>query len=75
MEDIALGDLGKYVAELSNKLELDNSGRGQFMLHLKLVKAYQSVGLCHIACLTWNKVGRWLRELNLSIWEPHLFFL
>ena len=74
MEDIALGDLGKYVAELSNKLELDNSGRGQFMLHLKLVKAYQSVGLYPLCLPYLEQSWAVAKELNLSIWEPHLFF-
>ncbi len=74
MEDIALGDLGKYVAELSNKLELDNSGRGQFMLHLKLVKTYQSVGLYPLCLPYLEQSWAVAKELNLSIWEPHLFF-
>ncbi|WKY59636.1 type VI secretion system protein TssA [Vibrio sp. SNU_ST1] len=74
MEDIALEDLGMYVAELSKKLELDNSGRGQFMLHLKLVKAYQNVGLYPLCLPYLEKNWEVSKELNLSIWEPHLFF-
>ncbi|WP_196356318.1 type VI secretion system domain-containing protein, partial [Vibrio harveyi] len=45
MEDITLENLGEYAAELARKLELDSSGRGQFMLYLQLIAAYQSVGL------------------------------
>ena len=74
MEDIALEDLGVYVAELSNKLELDNSGRGQFMLHLKLVKAYQNVGLYPLCLPYLEQSWEASKELNLSTWEPHLYF-
>lgn len=74
MEDIALEDLGVYVAELSNKLELDNSGRGQFMLHLKLVKAYQNVGLYPLCLPYLEQSWEVTKELNLLIWEPHLYF-
>tara|TARA_B100001059_G_C17827719_1_gene582491 strand:+ start:1489 stop:3063 length:1575 start_codon:yes stop_codon:yes gene_type:complete len=72
MENIALADLGKYVAELSKKLESDNSGRGQFMLHLKLVKAYQCVGLYPLCLPYLEKNWAISEELNLSNWEPHL---
>ncbi|MCW8348653.1 type VI secretion system protein TssA [Vibrio sp. ZSDZ65] len=72
MEDITLANLGEYAAELSQKLELDNSGRGQFTLYLQLVKAYQNAGLFPL-CLPYLEKG-WevKKEFNLASWEPHL---
>lgn len=71
-EDITLENLGEHAAELSRRLELDNSGRGQFMLYLQLVKAYHSVGLFPL-CLPYLEKG-WevQKEFNLASWEPHL---
>lgn len=73
MEDITLENLGEHAAELSRKLELDNSGRGQFTLYLQLVKAYHSAGLFPL-CLPYLEKG-WevQKEFNLASWEPHLF--
>ena len=45
MEDITLENLGERAADLAQRLELDSSGRSQFMLYLQLIVAYQSVGL------------------------------
>lgn len=72
MEDITLENLGERAAELARKLELDSSGRGQFMLYLQLITAYQSVGLYPL-CLPYLEKG-WdvHQEFNLEGWEPHL---
>ncbi|KLN63053.1 type VI secretion system protein TssA [Vibrio sp. VPAP30] len=72
MEDITLDNLGERAAELARKLELDSSGRGQFMLYLQLIAAYQSVGLYPL-CLPYLEKG-WevQKEFDLASWEPHL---
>jgi type VI secretion system protein VasJ len=72
MEDITLENLGERAAELARKLELDSSGRGQFLLYLQLITAYQSVGLYPL-CLPYLEKG-WdvHQEFNLESWEPHL---
>lgn len=72
MEDITLENLGERAAELARKLELDSSGRGQFMLYLQLIAAYQSVGLYPL-CLPYLEKG-WevQKEFDLASWEPHL---
>ncbi|MGF1727562.1 type VI secretion system protein TssA [Photobacterium nomapromontoriensis] len=72
MEDITLDNLGERAAQLARKLELDSSGRGQFMLYLQLIAAYQSVGLFPL-CLPYLEKG-WdvYNEFNLACWEPHL---
>ncbi|CAH1234323.1 Type VI secretion protein [Vibrio harveyi] len=72
MEDITLENLGEYAAELARKLELDSSGRGQFMLYLQLIAAYQSVGLYPL-CLPYLEKGWEVQKaFNLASWEPHL---
>ncbi|EJE8558491.1 type VI secretion system protein TssA [Vibrio vulnificus] len=72
MEDITLENLGEYAAELARKLELDSSGRGQFMLYLQLIAAYQSVGLYPL-CLPYLEKGWEVQKaFNLKSWEPHL---
>ncbi|WP_234493935.1 type VI secretion system protein TssA [Vibrio maritimus] len=71
-EDITLDNLGEHAAELARKLELDSSGRGQFVLHLQLIAAYQSVGLFPL-CLPYLKRGWEIQKVfNLASWEPHL---
>ncbi|WP_260260658.1 type VI secretion system protein TssA [Vibrio intestinalis] len=72
MEDITLENLGEYAAVLAQKLELDRSGRGQFMLYLQLISAYQSLGLYSL-CLPYLEKGWEVQKtFNLSVWEPHL---
>ncbi|MGR5286357.1 type VI secretion system protein TssA [Vibrio maritimus] len=72
VDDITLENLGEHAAELAQKLELDNSGRGQFILYLQLIAAYQSVGLFPL-CLPYLKRGWEVhKEFNLASWEPHL---
>ena len=72
MEDITLENLGECAAELARKLELDSSGRGQFMLYLQLIAAYQSVGLYPL-CLPYLEKGWEVQKaFNLASWEPHL---
>ena len=72
MEDITLENLGEYAAELARKLELDSSGRGQFMLYLQLIAAYQSVGLYPL-CLPYLEKGWEVQKaFNLASWQPHL---
>ncbi|HHX8508603.1 TPA: type VI secretion system protein TssA [Vibrio diabolicus] len=72
VEDITLENLGEYAAELARKLELDGSGRGQFMLYLQLIAAYQSVGLYPL-CLPYLEKGWEVQNaFNLASWEPHL---
>ncbi len=72
VEDITLENLGEHAAELAHKLELDSSGRGQFILYLQLIAAYQSVGLFPL-CLPYLKRGWEVhKEFNLASWEPHL---
>ncbi|EID4382464.1 type VI secretion system protein TssA [Vibrio parahaemolyticus] len=72
MEDITLANLGEYAAELAHKLELDFSGRGQFMLHLQLIAAYQSVGLYPLCLPYLEKAWEVQQAFNLASWEPHL---
>ncbi|NUW69665.1 type VI secretion system protein TssA [Vibrio coralliilyticus] len=72
MDDVTLENLGERVAEVAQNLELDSSGRGQFMLHLQIVKAYQAVGL-YALCLPYlEKLWVIRDEMSLSSWEPHL---
>ncbi|MDA0120221.1 type VI secretion system protein TssA [Vibrio sp. T11.5] len=72
MDDVTLENLGERVAEVAQNLELDSSGRGQFMLHLQIVKAYQAVGL-YALCLPYlEKLWVIRDEMSLSGWEPHL---
>ncbi|MBO0180843.1 type VI secretion system domain-containing protein, partial [Vibrio parahaemolyticus] len=72
VEDITLENLGECAAELAHKLELDSSGRGQFMLYLQLIAAYQSVGLYPL-CLPYLEKGWEVQKaFNLASWEPHL---
>ncbi|MGI9949320.1 type VI secretion system protein TssA [Vibrio hyugaensis] len=72
MEDITLENLGERAAELARKLELDSSGRGQFMLYLQLITAYQSVGLYPLCLPYLEKSWDVHQEFNLESWEPHL---
>lgn len=72
MDDVTLENLGERVAEVAQNLALDSSGRGQFMLHLQIVKAYQAVGL-YALCLPYlEKLWSVRDEMNLFSWEPHL---
>lgn len=72
MDDVTLENLGERVAEVAQNLAQDSSGRGQFMLHLQIVKAYQAVGL-YALCLPYlEKLWSVRDEMNLFSWEPHL---
>ncbi|MBU2896138.1 type VI secretion system protein TssA [Vibrio hepatarius] len=72
MDDVTLENLGERVAEIAQNLVLDSTGRGQFMLHLQIVKAYQAVGL-YALCLPYLEKLWFVRdEMHLFSWEPHL---
>ena len=72
MEDITLENFGEFAAEIAQKLDLDNSGRGQFKLYLQLITAYQKAELYPL-CLPYLEKG-WeiCNAFNLANWEPHL---
>ncbi|GEM75140.1 type VI secretion system protein TssA [Vibrio sagamiensis] len=72
MEDITLENFGEFAAEIAQKLDLDSSGRGQFILYLQLITAYQTAGLYPL-CLPYLEKG-WeiCNAFNLVNWEPHL---
>ncbi|AUI87867.1 type VI secretion system ImpA domain-containing protein [Vibrio azureus] len=72
MEDITLENFGEFAAEIAQKLDLDGSGRGQFVLYLQLITAYQTAGLYPL-CLPYLEKG-WeiCNAFNLANWEPHL---
>lgn len=72
MEDITLDKLGECAAELARKLELDSSGRGQFLLYLQLITAYQSVGLYPLCLPYLEKNWEVQKQFDLASWEPHL---
>lgn len=72
MEDITLDKLGECAAELARKLELDSSGRGQFLLYLQLITAYQSVGLYPLCLPYLEKSWDVQKQFDLASWEPHL---
>lgn len=72
MDDVTLENLGERVAEVARRLELDSSGRGQFMLHLQMVKAYHGVGLFSLCLPYLEKVWTVREEMDLASWEPHL---
>ncbi|MDN3611206.1 type VI secretion system domain-containing protein [Vibrio ostreicida] len=63
---------GEHVAEVAQKLELDSSGRGQFMLHLQIVKAYHAVELYPLCLPYLEKLWSIRDEMSLTSWEPHL---
>lgn len=69
---ISLETLGEYVSRISQHLAEDPSGRGQWMLHLKLVKAYQFIGLCPLCLPYIEKMQAMKEENNLMNWEPNL---
>ncbi|NOH72447.1 type VI secretion system protein TssA [Vibrio pectenicida] len=72
MDDVTLENLGERVAEVAQNLAQDSTGRGQFMLHLQIVKAYQAVGL-YALCLPYlEKLWSVRDEMHLFSWEPHL---
>mgnify|MGYP001191270103 CR=1 FL=1 len=72
MEDITLENLGERAADLAQRLELDSSGRSQFMLYLQLIEAYQSVGLTPLTLPYLEKVWQMKSGFDLASWEPHL---
>lgn len=70
--DITLATLGDYVSIIAQGLATDTSGRGQFMLQLKLIKAYHLVGLLPLCLPYIEKIWAVREEINLMSWEPHL---
>ena len=70
--DITLATLGDYVSTIAQSLTTDTSGRGQFMLQLKLIKAYHLVGLLPLCLPYIEKIWAVREEINLMSWEPHL---
>ncbi len=72
MGDVTLETLGENIAELSRKLELDNSGRGQFRLYLQLVRAYHCVGLFPLCLPYLENCWEIQKDFDLASWEPHL---
>lgn len=70
--EITLENLGEYVSRIAQNLASDPSGRGQWMLHYKLVKAYRFVGLLPLCLPYIEKMWSIKEEINLSNWEPHL---
>ncbi|WP_299015591.1 type VI secretion system protein TssA [uncultured Photobacterium sp.] len=72
MDDVSLETLGECVANIAQRLEKDGSGRGQFMLHLQMIKAYHCVGLFPLCLPYLEKIWSVRAEMDLASWEPHL---
>lgn len=70
--EVTLENLGEYVSRIAQNLTSDPSGRGQWMLHYKLVKAYRFVGLLPLCLPYIEKMWAMKEEMNLKNWEPHL---
>lgn len=71
-EQVTLDTLGDYVSIIAQGLTVDTSGRGQLILHLKLIKAYHLVGLLPLCLPYIEKIWVIREEINLMSWEPHL---
>ncbi len=69
---VTLDNLGEHVANLATKLDQEGSGRGRFLLHLKMVKIYHQVGLYSLCMPYLESVLDICKESNLPQWEPHL---
>lgn len=69
---VTLDNLGEHVADLATKLDQEGSGRGRFLLHLKMVKIYHQVGLYSLCMPYLESVLDICKESNLPQWEPHL---
>ena len=71
-DPVTLATLGDYVSIIAQGLTVDTSGRGQLILHLKLIKAYHLVGLLPLCLPYIEKIWVIREEINLMSWEPHL---
>lgn len=71
-DPVTLATLGDYVSLIAQGLAADTSGRGQLILHLKLIKAYHLVGLLPLCLPYIEKIWVIREEINLMSWEPHL---
>ena len=70
--NLSLDNLGQHVAQLSQHMEAELSGRTQFLMQLNMIKAFQSVNL-HSLCLPYLETVWSIRESkNLIQWEPQL---
>ncbi|SKA61852.1 type VI secretion-associated protein, VC_A0119 family [Enterovibrio nigricans DSM 22720] len=72
MDDIALENIGEHMAKIALKLEADRSGRGQFLLQIKMIDALNRVGLHSLSLPYLEKVWTVSQEMKLADWEPQL---
>ena len=73
--DIPFADIeniGSFIFEISKSLDNDDSGRGQFINYLQIIKVYQSAGLYHLCLPYIEKIWPIRCEMNLVSWEPVL---
>ena len=71
-DDVDIENIGSFIFEISKSLDNDDSGRGQFINYLQIIKVYQSVGLYHLCLPYIEKIWPIRCEMNLVTWEPVL---
>jgi len=71
-DGVDIENIGSFIFEISKSLDNDDSGRGQFINYLQIIKVYQSVGLYHLCLPYIEKIWPIRCEMNLVTWEPVL---
>ena len=72
VDDVDIENIGSFIFEISKSLDNDDSGRGQFINYLQIIKVYQSAGLYHLCLPYIEKIWPIRCEMNLVSWEPVL---
>ncbi len=72
MDDITLDNFGEKITILAEQLLLEQSGRGQFISNLQMVRAYHAVELFPLCLPYLEKSWSINKEMDLPNWEPHL---